>query len=377
MIALVLEPALGCQVQLVSGFDTDQLGSFTRDIPPPAVSWRRRGASQDRHGAVRPVDRAGEQRHLRARPLTGLFPWNVELLVLIDDLQGIEIVGMARGEAQSGHLLTGDWDEARAFAATEDFSGPPAGTATAASGRSAPAQGIADWDRLRSCFEDCKAQAGNGPCSGNRPARLCQPQSHEPHRRGRLRPAAAPAIALSGLRPARLLGDRAASRPALRACGEPTAIYRVEIWHCPSCTHPCRRARAPTGPASAQHRTASTATPDQLRAGVSCRLSTPSMPRSRRESSNREVVRGLEMAGDHHELPAQLPMLAGDMQRALAQRIAPLAHRGTGLRVRRPHGRPESQAVTPTASREGSRTSTWTPHIISDADSSASRMAAG
>jgi len=33
VIAPVLEPALGCQIELVDGFDTDQLGTFTRDIP--------------------------------------------------------------------------------------------------------------------------------------------------------------------------------------------------------------------------------------------------------------------------------------------------------------------------------------------------------
>ena len=33
VIASVLDTALGCRVERVSGFDTDALGTFTRDIP--------------------------------------------------------------------------------------------------------------------------------------------------------------------------------------------------------------------------------------------------------------------------------------------------------------------------------------------------------
>lgn len=33
VIGPVLEATLGCRVQRVSGYDTDQLGTFTRDIP--------------------------------------------------------------------------------------------------------------------------------------------------------------------------------------------------------------------------------------------------------------------------------------------------------------------------------------------------------
>ena len=35
VIAPALEPALGCHIQLVTGYDTDQLGTFTRDKPRP------------------------------------------------------------------------------------------------------------------------------------------------------------------------------------------------------------------------------------------------------------------------------------------------------------------------------------------------------
>ena len=37
VIAPALEPALDCRVQLVTGYDTDQLGTFTRDKPRPGT----------------------------------------------------------------------------------------------------------------------------------------------------------------------------------------------------------------------------------------------------------------------------------------------------------------------------------------------------
>lgn len=36
-------------------------------------------------------------------PYVGMFPWNVEILVLIDDELGLELVGMAQGRAHHLH----------------------------------------------------------------------------------------------------------------------------------------------------------------------------------------------------------------------------------------------------------------------------------
>lgn len=82
MITALLESALGCRVERASGYDTDLLGAFTRDIPRAgtqldaahnkarlsmalAVSWKGAGAfaSQARfsehHLMVRPTDENG------------------------------------------------------------------------------------------------------------------------------------------------------------------------------------------------------------------------------------------------------------------------------------------------------------------------------
>ena len=258
VIAPVLEPALGCQVQLVSDFDTDQLGSFTRDIPRPGsqleAARRKARIGMERSGLSIGLASEGS---FGPDPLTGLFPWNVELLVLIDDLQGIEIVGMAQGEAQSGHLLTGDWDEARAFAATEDFPAHQLVLRPQHQDDQRLHKGIADWDRLRSCFEDCKAQAGNGLVFLETDLRAFA----NPSRMSRIGEAASDLLRRLQSRcpacdrPGYWVTERQAGLPC-EACGEPTAIYRVEIWHCPSCTHRAvvpRTDRTSVGPQHCQH----------------------------------------------------------------------------------------------------------------------------
>lgn len=54
-------------------------------------------------------------------PLSGLFPWNVELLVAVDDVLGVEVVGMAQGPAcnQTGHAS--DWRSAERLAQDAGF----------------------------------------------------------------------------------------------------------------------------------------------------------------------------------------------------------------------------------------------------------------
>lgn len=60
---------------------------------------------------------------------SGLFPWNVELLVAVDDVLGVEVVGMAQGPAcnQTGHAS--DWRSAERLAQDAGFSPALAGGA--------------------------------------------------------------------------------------------------------------------------------------------------------------------------------------------------------------------------------------------------------
>lgn len=118
----MLEPALGCRIKLVEGFDTDQLGTFTRDIPRDGTQ-----IEAARKKARIGMELSGMRRGLASEgsfgpdTFTGLFPWNLDILVFVDDLLGIEVVGVAQGKAMSSHCLAEDWAAVEAFARSADF----------------------------------------------------------------------------------------------------------------------------------------------------------------------------------------------------------------------------------------------------------------
>jgi len=122
VIAAVLEPALGCRVERVAGYDTDLLGTFTRDIPRPGTQLEaaRRKARLGMELAGLPLGLASEG-SFGPDPMTGMFPWNVEFLTWIDDDLGIEVVGVAQGKTNFGHVLTSNWEETEAFASRVGF----------------------------------------------------------------------------------------------------------------------------------------------------------------------------------------------------------------------------------------------------------------
>ena len=116
VVAAVLEPVLHCRVVHVTGYDTDLLGSFTRDI-------NRLGTQLDaaRRKARKGMELSGLKIGLASEgsfstdPYTGMMPWNREIMVLIDDVAGLEIVGMAQGSTIAGQILSSDLVEIEQF----------------------------------------------------------------------------------------------------------------------------------------------------------------------------------------------------------------------------------------------------------------------
>ena len=112
----------GLEVIHVSDYDTDKLGSFTRDIP-------RYGSQLD---AARKKARVGmelsglmlgiaSEGAFDNDPYTGMLPWNYELVLLIDDIRNIEIIGFFGGQAQSTSQLVSSWDELTALLSETQF----------------------------------------------------------------------------------------------------------------------------------------------------------------------------------------------------------------------------------------------------------------
>lgn len=122
VIAPVLDAALGCRVERVTGYDTDLLDTFTRDIPRAGMQLEaaRKKARIGMELSGLPLGLASEG-SFGPDPMAGMFPWNVEFLIFLDDERGLEVVGIAQGKAIFSHLLTDDWAAVEAYARQAGF----------------------------------------------------------------------------------------------------------------------------------------------------------------------------------------------------------------------------------------------------------------
>lgn len=239
VLAPVLEPGWGRAIELVTGFDTDLLGTFTGETPRPGsqLDAARRKARKGMELSGLPIGLASEG-SFGPDPFTGFFPWNVELLVWIDDTLGIEVVGMAQGADSGGHLQTGQWSEVEAFARREGF--PQQQLVLRAESPEHPGvlKGIADWDALREHFDQCLGQAANHQVfvepdrrAFASPARLARIEEAARDLLQRLR-SPCPACQAPGY----WVSERLPGLPCA-ACGAPTAKHRAEVWACGRCGH--------------------------------------------------------------------------------------------------------------------------------------------
>ena len=163
IIAPVLDRAVDCQVERVGGFDTDTLGTFTRDIPRAGTQLEaaRRKARFGMELSGLPLGLASEGA-FGPDPMACLFPWNVEVLLFIDDERGIEVAGMAQQATRFAHRLTDDWEVAAQFAREAGF--PEHHLVVRPQGEDDPRieKGLDSWAALEAAFHRARAQAENG-----------------------------------------------------------------------------------------------------------------------------------------------------------------------------------------------------------------------
>lgn len=239
VIAPVLEPALGCVVQHVDHFDTDQLGTFTREVRRPGsqVQAAREKARMGMTLSGLPVGMASEG-SFGPDPHAGLFPWNVEVLIWLDDRLGIEVVGIAQGPARSGHLQTADWAAVERFAHHEGF--PDHQLVIRPQDQDDPRiiKGIADWPSLRAGFDTCASQASNGQVFVELDLRAFA----NPTRMARIGEAALDLVQRlqstcpACSQPGYWISQHIAGLPCL-ACRAPTRTYASQEWACVSCSY--------------------------------------------------------------------------------------------------------------------------------------------
>ncbi len=238
-IAPVLEPELGCRIEHVSDYDTDLLGTFTREIPREGtqIGAARRKARLGMELARVPVGLASEG-SFGPDPMTGMIPWNVEYIVWIDDSLGIEIVGFAQGMARFGHALAKDWKEAETFARQSGF--PEHHMVVRPEGEQdlRICKGISSWEELEEMFQKALDLSAN-----DRVFLEVDLRAHaNPTRMEKIRLAAGDLLKKLQSRcpscqtPGFSVVERIEGLPC-GDCGSPTQEYRADIYFCPKCAH--------------------------------------------------------------------------------------------------------------------------------------------
>ncbi len=245
VIAPALEPALGCRVERVIGFDTDRLGTFTREIPRAGTQLEaaRKKARIGMELAGLPLGLASEGA-FGPDPFTGMFPWNVEFLIFIDDELGLEIVGRAHGKANHRYRLVTNWTAAEDFARQAGF--PEHHLIVRPDGEDHPhlRKGLSAWTELEVAFAWAQAQSASGQVFLETDLRA----HANPTRMEMIRLAAEDLAArLQSLCPACNmpgfgLVEHIAGLPC-GDCGAPTRETRAEVYGCLKCAHRETRSR--------------------------------------------------------------------------------------------------------------------------------------
>jgi len=247
VIAPIFDAALGCRVQLVVGFDTDQLGTFTRDIPREGTQLEaaRKKARIGMELSGLSLGLASEG-SFGSDPMTGMLPWNVEFLIFIDDERDLEIIGAAQGKANHAHLLTSDWTAAETFARKMDFPAHQLVVRPEGEIDTRLRKGISTWEELNTAFDWAQAQSAIGQVfletdlrAYTNPTRMKVIELAAENLVARLG-SPCPACSSAGF----WLVERIAGLPC-GDCGAPTNETRAEVYGCLKCAH--RETRERTG----------------------------------------------------------------------------------------------------------------------------------
>lgn len=246
VISPVLDTALGCRVERVTGYDTDMLGTFTRDIPRAGMQLE-----AARKKARIGMELSGLSLGLASEgsfgpdPMVGMFPWNVEFLIFLDDEHGLEVVGVAQGKANSSHLLTADWAAAEAYAKQTGFPAHHLVVRPGSEDDPRIRKGIAAWAELEAAFAWALAESANGRVFVETDLRA----HANPTRMDNIRLAAENLVKkLCSLcpdcgTPGFWIVERMDGLPC-EACGTPTRETRAEILGCLKCARRETRERA-------------------------------------------------------------------------------------------------------------------------------------
>lgn len=239
VIAPALEGTLGCTVERALGFDTDLLGTFTREVPRAGshleAARRKAELAIELSGAEVGL---GSEGSVDRHPLLGFVDRNVELIVLVDRARGIEVVGVADGPAPYAHLLTSSFADASAFASRESFVDHGFIVRPDSADDPRVQKDIVTMDALRAAFATAQTESATGEVFVEVDLRA----HRNPRRMARIAEAATDlATKLASTCPACdgpgfWVVERLPGMPC-RDCGLATDIALAEVDECPGCGH--------------------------------------------------------------------------------------------------------------------------------------------
>lgn len=237
LLAPLFKDRLNCHLIHTDAIDTDSLGTFTREIPRHG-SQREAARKKAQLGAELTGCRyalASEGAFI-ADPWTGMMPWNLEMVLLLDTNTGDEITGIAQGPAVNLQHAVSDWDALEKFATRAGFPAHHLVLRVDHAENLPLAKGISTKDALYTHFNQAIAQSRHREVYVENDLRAhCNPtrqliisnaannlldrlQSKCPECR----------------QPNFWISERIKGKPC-RLCGEPTHATQSEKWSCGYC----------------------------------------------------------------------------------------------------------------------------------------------
>jgi len=243
-VAPALRAALEVELEVVRDFDTDALGTFTRDVPRPGTQL-----DAARRKARLACERSGLPLGLGSEGSFGPGPvafgeWNLELVVCVDAARGLEVVGRAYEPALAHHGTVGSLEELAAFAARARF--PEHGLVLRPDGQEDPRirKGLRAWGELEAAFHAARSESVTGRVFVENDLRAHQ----HPSRMAVIGKAVADLVErLACLCPACSNPGFGRISPVAglpcRECGAPTGVPVADLYGCVACPHRERRVR--------------------------------------------------------------------------------------------------------------------------------------
>lgn len=239
LIGPLFQEALGCTILRAKGYDTDFLGTFSgeiqRDESQLITARKKARIGMELTGASQGIASEGA---FVPDPFGGLMPWNIEMLVWLDDENQLEIVGMAQGPARNLQRALGSISELEKFANEAGFPQhhlilrPQTETDTRVR------KGLCDWETLQQDFIDCLHESKNQlVCAENDLRAFCNPTRQSMIRRAaedliKKISSACPACSMPGF----AVYAHHAGLPC-RMCGDATKLAKSYLWSCAVCHH--------------------------------------------------------------------------------------------------------------------------------------------